>query len=57
MSLERYTKEELIPKCKKIFLDYMSSTGDFYDEGDFKPCTKEYPTPMDMLYKELLDSI
>lgn len=57
MSLERYTKEELIPKCEDIFLDFMSSTEDFYDEGNYLKCTDEYPTPMDMLYKELLNSI
>ena len=57
MALERYTNEELRNKCIEIFYNFMSSNEDFYDRGKTTPCTPEYPTPMDMLYKELLDSI
>ena len=57
MALERLTNEELRDKCIEIFYDFMSSNEDFYDRGKNIPCTPEYPTPMDMLYKELLDSI
>ena len=57
MTLERLTKEELRDKCIEIFYDFMPSNEDFYDRGKTIPCTPKYPTPMDMLYKELKDSI
>ena len=57
MELQRFDNEELISKCKEIFYDYTASSEDFYTGEDYEPCTQEYPTVMDMLYKELLDSI
>ena len=58
MALERLTNEELKVKCREIFYDFMSSDKEeFFDENKSVPCTKGYPTPMDMLYKELQDSL
>ena len=57
MELQRFSTEELIKKGKEIFYDYLASSEDFYTGEKYEPCTKKYPTVMDMLYKEILDSI
>ena len=57
MELQRLTNEELIEKGKEVFYDYLASSEDFYSEGEYTKCTKEYPTIMDMLYKETQDTI
>ena len=57
MELQRLSTDELIKKGKEIFYDYVASNEDFYTGENYEPCTEEYPTVMDMLYKEILDSI
>ena len=58
MTLKRLPVEELKERCIEIFYDYMPSTNSqFYDGENFVDCKVEYPTPMDMLWKETQDSI
>ena len=58
MALKRYSTEELEQMCTDIFYNYMSSTEEkFFDEVEYKDFDEKYPTPMDMLYKELLDTL
>ena len=58
MTLQRLTKKELDQRCEEIFYDFMSSASEkFFDETDSIDCTKEYPTPMHMLYKEIEDTL
>ena len=57
MTIERLSKEELIEKVTNIFYDYMATGHKFYTEGDFVECSKEYPTPMDMLWAETQNTI
>lgn len=58
MTLKRLSVEELKERCIEIFYDYMPSTNSqFYDGENFIDCKAEYPTPMDMLWKETQDSI
>ena len=58
MALERLSLKELQDKSFEIFYDFMSSDKEkFFDEHQYVECTKEYPTPMHMLYKEMEDTI
>lgn len=58
MALKRYSTEELEDICTDIFYNYMSSTEEkFFDEVEYLDFDERYPTPMDMLYKELLNTI
>ena len=58
MTLERLSLEELKEKSIEIFYDFMSSDKEkFFDEHQSIECTKEYPTPMHMLYKEIEDTL
>ena len=56
--LQRLSVEELKEKCIEIFYDYMPKEGNqFYNGNSFIDCEVDYPTPMDMLWKETQDSI
>ena len=58
MTLKRLGLKELQDKCKEVFYDYMSSDQEkFYDDKEFIDCSKDFPTPMHMLWKETQDSI
>ena len=58
MTLERLSLEELQKKSIEIFYDFMSSDKEkFFDEHQSVDCTKDYPTPMHMLYKEMEDTL
>lgn len=60
MTLKRLTLTELQNRCIEIFYEYMPKENeDFNTDGSskFSPCLKDYPTPMDMLWKETQDSI
>ena len=57
MELQRLNKKELEKEGRRIFAEYLASSEDFFIGGQLEPCTKEYPTVMDMLYKEHLDNI
>lgn len=58
MSLKRYSTKELEKICTDIFYNYMSSTEEkFFDETDYLEFDEKFPTPMDMLYKELCNTI
>lgn len=58
MALKRYSTKELEQMCTDIFYHYMASTEEkFFDEVEYLDFNEKYPTPMDMLYKELLETI
>ena len=57
MELQRLDHKQLIEKGKEIFYDFMVSSEDYFSDGQIEPCTPEYPTITDMLYKEILDSV
>ena len=57
MELQRLNKKELIKVGKQIFVEYLASSEDFFIGGKLEPCTSQYPTVADMLYKEHLDTI
>ena len=58
MALKRYSVKELDKICTDIFYNFMSSTEEkFFDETEYLEFDKNFPTPMDMLYKELCNTI
>ena len=57
MELQRLNHDELVKKGEEIFYDYVASSEDFFTGGEYLKCTKQYPSVMDMLYKEHLDSV
>ncbi len=58
MALKRYSVKELDKICTDIFYNFMSSTEEkFFDETEYLELDEKFPTPMDMLYKELCNTI
>ena len=56
--LERLNLEDLRKICTEITYDFLSSNEEqFYRDNAYVDFSKEYPTPMDMLWKETQDSI
>lgn len=58
MAIRRLPLEELKNVAKEIFYDYMSDEEEqFFDETEYVDFNEKYPTPMDMLYKEIEDTL
>ena len=57
MELQRLSKKELEKAGRQIFVEYLASSEDFFIGGKLEPCTSQYPTVADMLYKEHIDTI
>lgn len=52
MEAIRLSKTELTKKAKEIFYNFLVSSEDFFNGSEFEPCKEEYPTIVDMLYRE-----
>ena len=52
MEAIRLSKTELTKKAKEIFYNFLVSSEDFFNGSEFEPCREEYPTIVDMLYRE-----
>lgn len=58
MAIKRLPLKELEEITTQIFYDFMSNDKEqFFDETSYVDFNEKYPTPMDMLHKELEDTI
>lgn len=58
MKIRRLPLDELENVCTEVFYNYMSDEKEqFFDEYEYLDYNEKYPTPMDMLYKEIEDTM
>lgn len=56
--LERLNLQELREVCTELTYDFLSSTEEqFFQDSSYVDFNSDYPTPMDMVYKETQDTI